>query len=70
VGLTVMPAEIRDRLASTELTYSEVGETAGDLPDGYYHLTRRHWADTSSAGSPTAISVGHSPHSSIAGRHR
>jgi uncharacterized protein (UPF0548 family) len=36
-----MPAEIRDRLANTELTYPEVGGTAGDLPDGYDHLTRR-----------------------------
>jgi uncharacterized protein (UPF0548 family) len=36
-----MPAEMRDRLASAELTYSEVGGTASDLPDRYYHLTRR-----------------------------
>jgi uncharacterized protein (UPF0548 family) len=41
VGLTMLPTEIRDRLAGAELTYPEVGATAGDLPDGYHHLTRR-----------------------------
>jgi uncharacterized protein (UPF0548 family) len=66
VGLTVLPAEIRDRLAETELTYSEVGGTAGDPPDGYYHLTRRvligHgqqlFADASNAVREWRVQVG------------
>lgn len=37
----MLPTQIRDRLADAELTYPEVGQTAGDLPDGYHHLTRR-----------------------------
>jgi uncharacterized protein (UPF0548 family) len=41
VGLTMLPTEIRDRLADAELTYPEIGATAGDLPEGYHHLTRR-----------------------------
>jgi len=40
VGLDVLPTEVCDRLASAELTYNEVGATAGDLPAGYHHLTR------------------------------
>jgi len=41
MGLTVLPAEARERLAGAALTYREVGATAGDLPKGYHHLTRR-----------------------------
>ena len=41
MALTMLPTEIGDRLADAELTYPEVGGTAGDLPDGYHHLTRR-----------------------------
>ena len=41
MGLTVMPAATRDRLAEAALTYGEVGATAGELPAGYRHLTRR-----------------------------
>ena len=41
MGLTVLPAEARDQLAAAGLTYREVGMTAGDLPEGYHHLTRR-----------------------------
>jgi uncharacterized protein (UPF0548 family) len=40
VGLGVLPTEVRDRLADAELTYQEVGATAGDLPAGYHQLTR------------------------------
>ena len=39
-GLTVLPIEVRDRLAVAELTYREVGATAGDLPAGYHQFTR------------------------------
>jgi uncharacterized protein (UPF0548 family) len=35
-----MPSETRDRLADAELTYPEVGRTAGSLPAGYHHLTQ------------------------------
>jgi uncharacterized protein (UPF0548 family) len=38
VGLTMLPAGARDRLAAAELTYPEVGATAGDLPRRYQHL--------------------------------
>ena len=41
MGLTMLGADAQDRLAAAELTYREVGATAGDLPDGYQHLTRR-----------------------------
>jgi uncharacterized protein (UPF0548 family) len=41
VGLTMLPTELHDRLAGAELTYPEVGATAGDLRDGYHHLARR-----------------------------
>jgi uncharacterized protein (UPF0548 family) len=41
MGITILPPEARDRLAAAALTYREVGGTAGDLPDGYHHLTRR-----------------------------
>ena len=41
MGLTMLAAEAQDRLAAAGLTYREVGATAGDLPDGYQHLTRR-----------------------------
>jgi uncharacterized protein (UPF0548 family) len=37
----MLPAEARDRLAHTELTYPEVGATAGDLPRRYHHLNSR-----------------------------
>lgn len=40
MGLGVLPTEVRDRLAGAELTYPEIGATAGDLPAGYHHLTR------------------------------
>lgn len=38
--LGVLPAGVRDRLATAELTYREVGATAGDLPAGYHQFTR------------------------------
>ena len=41
MGLTVLPAATRDRLAEATLTYSEVGATAGELPPRYHHLNRR-----------------------------
>lgn len=37
--LITLPIETRDRLADAELTYAEVGRTAGALPAGYHHLT-------------------------------
>jgi len=37
----MLPVETRDRLAKSELTYREVGRTAGNLPAGYHHLTQR-----------------------------
>jgi hypothetical protein len=40
MGLTVLPIEVRDRLAGAELNYREVGATAGDLPAGYHQFTR------------------------------
>jgi uncharacterized protein (UPF0548 family) len=40
MGLTVLSSEVRDRLADAELTYHEVGATAGDLPAGYHQLSR------------------------------
>jgi uncharacterized protein (UPF0548 family) len=40
MGLTVLPIEVRDRLAGAELTYREVGTTAGNLPAGYHQFTR------------------------------
>jgi uncharacterized protein (UPF0548 family) len=40
MGFTVLPIEVRDRLAGAELTYREVGATAGDLPAGYHRFTR------------------------------
>jgi uncharacterized protein (UPF0548 family) len=40
MGLAVLPIEVRDRLADAELTYREVGATAGDLPAGYHQFTR------------------------------
>ena len=39
MGLTVLPIEVCDRLAGAELTYREVGGTAGDLPAGYHQFT-------------------------------
>jgi uncharacterized protein (UPF0548 family) len=39
--ITILPAEARDRLAAAVFTYREVGGTAGDLPEGYNHLSRR-----------------------------
>jgi uncharacterized protein (UPF0548 family) len=41
VGFTMLPVETRDRLAQAELTYREVGRTAGSLPAGHHHLTQR-----------------------------
>ena len=41
MGLTVLPTEAWDRLSAAGLTYREVGATAGDLPEGYHHLTHR-----------------------------
>ena len=35
-----MAADLADRLAAAELTYQEVGQTAGRLPPGYHHLRR------------------------------
>ena len=40
MGLTVLPIEVRDRLAGAELNYREVGATAGSLPAGYHQFTR------------------------------
>lgn len=40
IGLTVLPIEVRDRLAGAELTYREVGATAGNLPAGYHQFSR------------------------------
>src|SRR5215470_18064877 len=41
MGLTMLAPEARDRLTAAGLTYREVGATAGDLPAGYHHLSRR-----------------------------
>jgi uncharacterized protein (UPF0548 family) len=38
--LTVMAAEVADRLRGAELTYREAGRTASVLPPGYRHLRR------------------------------
>jgi uncharacterized protein (UPF0548 family) len=38
MGLIALPAEVRDRLAAAELTYGEVGATAGDLPRRYHQF--------------------------------
>jgi uncharacterized protein (UPF0548 family) len=38
MGLRMLLAEVSDRLAGAELTYQEVGATAGDLPAGYRHF--------------------------------
>jgi uncharacterized protein (UPF0548 family) len=38
--LTPMPAELAGKLGKAELTYREVGQTAGALPPGYHHLRR------------------------------
>lgn len=38
MGLTALPIEVRDRLAAAELTYGEVGATAGDLPRRYHQF--------------------------------
>ena len=40
MGLTVLPTEVRDRLAGTELTYRDAGATAGNLPAGYHQFSR------------------------------
>jgi uncharacterized protein (UPF0548 family) len=40
MGLTVLPIDVRDRLAGAELTYREVGATADNLPAGYHQFTR------------------------------
>jgi uncharacterized protein (UPF0548 family) len=40
MDLTELPGDVRDRLAAAELTYHEVGATAGDLPAGYNQLSR------------------------------
>jgi len=32
MGLTVLPIEVRDRLAGADLNYREAGATAGNLP--------------------------------------
>lgn len=48
MGLGVLTTEVRDRLASAEPTYQEVGATAGDLPAGYHYLTR-------------SVPIGHGP---------
>lgn len=41
MGLVIMSAATRDRLAEAGFTYGEVGATAGQLPAGYRHLARR-----------------------------
>jgi uncharacterized protein (UPF0548 family) len=41
MGVTIMSAATRDRLAAASLSYSEVGATAAELPTRYRHLTRR-----------------------------
>lgn len=38
--VTVMPAALAGRLRGADLTYPEVGATAGPLPPGYHHLRR------------------------------
>ncbi len=35
-----MSAQVANRLAAAELTYTEVGATRGALPSGYHHLSR------------------------------
>ncbi len=35
-----LAADLADRLSRAELTYREVGQTAGPLPPGYHHLRR------------------------------
>jgi uncharacterized protein (UPF0548 family) len=36
----MLPTDVCDRLASAELTYQEVGATAGGLPAGYHQFAR------------------------------
>lgn len=38
--ITPLATEVADRLTRAELTYGEVGQTAGRLPPGYHHLHR------------------------------
>jgi uncharacterized protein (UPF0548 family) len=38
--VSVMPAVLAGRLREADLTYREVGATAGVLPSGYHHLHR------------------------------
>jgi uncharacterized protein (UPF0548 family) len=40
MAVTVLSVEDCDRLAGAELTYPEVGATAGELPAGYHQLSR------------------------------
>jgi uncharacterized protein (UPF0548 family) len=40
MSLTVLPTEVRDRLAGAKLTYRETGATAGNLPAGYHQFSR------------------------------
>lgn len=40
MGLAELPTDVRNRLTNAELTYREVGATAGDLPAGYHQLIR------------------------------
>jgi uncharacterized protein (UPF0548 family) len=39
MGLVMLPMEVRERLAAAELTYPQVGATAGELPAGYHQFT-------------------------------
>ena len=40
MALTALTAELEGRLRQAELTYGEIGQTAGLLPPGYHHLRR------------------------------
>jgi hypothetical protein len=39
-GIVALTGKAADRLREAELTYREVGSTAGEFPPGYRHLRR------------------------------
>jgi uncharacterized protein (UPF0548 family) len=49
-----MSSDLQRRLTTAELTYAEVGRTAGALPPGYHHLRRSVTIGAGSAGFAAA----------------
>ena len=46
----LLPPEMAARLGAAELTYSQIGQTAGELPLGYDHLRREASGDAIGIG--------------------